>query len=407
MSTSLEGTWHAILIGEVETIDASIPASSSVANVFAATPGWLFMPAPTRLTLPRSSREVQLDAERIERAGGVGAILDRGGEDDLGVRLHDRVDVHGGLGERAEEPRGRGALDAVDGLLALVHDAGDQCLFEHLIVLLLDPRAISFFEGRTDVEPHIVTTRDLDRAGGHHACAGGRHLEHLVEADARQLAGVGHDPRVGGVDAEDVGVDLAMVGAERGSEGDRGGVGAAAAERRHLERGRDALEARDEDDRPLVERLVDPARPHLDDLGLPVHGVGDDPGLRAGERDRLVPEIVDHHRRERAGDPLPDRDEHVELARMRRAGDLVGEIEQLVGRVPHRREDADDAVPFVTGGDEPRGDALQLLGVADGGAAELHHDRAEVRGLRIGVDCRNGFVLGRGHADECRHEPPG
>jgi len=35
-----------------------IPAESSVANVFAATPGWLFIPAPTRLTFPRSSREV-------------------------------------------------------------------------------------------------------------------------------------------------------------------------------------------------------------------------------------------------------------------------------------------------------------------------------------------------------------
>ena len=59
MSTSVDGTWQAILIGEVETIAASIPAPSSVAKVFAATPGWLFMPAPTRLTLPRSSREVQ------------------------------------------------------------------------------------------------------------------------------------------------------------------------------------------------------------------------------------------------------------------------------------------------------------------------------------------------------------
>ena len=81
------------------------------------------------------------------------------------------------------------------------------------------------------------------------------------------------------------------------------------------------------------------------------------------------------------------------------------EIEQLVGRVAHRREDADDAVPFVTRGDEPRRDALQLLGVADGGAAELHHHRAEVGRLRVGVDRRNGFVLGRSHADECRHEP--
>ena len=167
----VEGTWHAILIGEVETIDASIPACLERRER---------LRGDARVALHSGADEADLaevvargprDAERVERAGGVGAILDRGGEDDLGVRLHDRVDVHGGLGERAEEPRGRGALDAVDGLLALVHDAGDQCLLEHLFVLLLDPRAVPFFEGRTDVEPHIVTTRDLDRAGGHHAGA--------------------------------------------------------------------------------------------------------------------------------------------------------------------------------------------------------------------------------------------
>ena len=402
MSTSVEGTWQAILIGEVETIDASIPAASSVAKVFAATPGWLFMPGADEADLAEVVARAPGDAEAVERAGRVRLVLDRGGEDDLGVRLQDRVDVHGRLRERAEELRRLGAVDAVHGLLALVHDAGDQSLLEHLI-LLLDPRAVSFLEGRADVEPHIVTARDLDRAGGQHACAGGRHLEHLVEADARQLAGAGDDARVGGVDAEDVGVDLAVVGAERGGERHGGRVGAAAAERRHLERRRDALEAGDEHDRALVERLVDPARAHLDDLGLAVHGVGDDPRLRAGEGDRLVAEVVDHHRGERARDPLSDRDEHVELARVRRGRDLLGELEQLVGRVPHRGEDADDAMAFLARGDEPRGDPLQLHRVGDGGAAELHHHgaelrRAELRRLGVRVDRRNGLVLGRGHA---------
>ena len=42
---------------------------------------------------------------------------------------------------------------------------------------------------------------------------------------------VGDDPRVGGEDAVDVGVDLADVGVERRGQRDRGGVGAAAAER--------------------------------------------------------------------------------------------------------------------------------------------------------------------------------
>ncbi len=38
------------------------------------------------------------------------------------------------------------------------------------------------------------------------------------------MAGVGHDARVGGEDAVDVGVDLADVGLERGGQGDGGGV---------------------------------------------------------------------------------------------------------------------------------------------------------------------------------------
>ena len=92
-------------------------------------------------------------------------------------------------------------------------------------------------------------------------------------------------------------------------------------------------------------------------FALPCDRVGDDPGLRAGERDRLVAEVVDRHRRERAGDPLADGDQHVELARLRARRDLVREREELVGRAAHRREDADDAVAGLARGDEPAGDA--------------------------------------------------
>ena len=345
------------------------------------------------------------DAEPLERPLRVGLVLDRGGEDDLGVCLHDRVHVHRGLCERAEELRRPGAVDAVHRLLALVHDAADQCLLEHFRLLLLDPRPFSFLEGRTNVEAHIVTTGDLDRAGGEDACSGGGHFEHLVEADARQLARVRDKPRVGRVDPADVGVDLAEVGAERGRERDRGRVGAAAAERRHLEGGRDALKAGDEHDRALVERLVDPAGAHLDDLRLAMDGVGDDAGLRAGQRDRLVAEVVDHHRGERARDPFADRDQHVELARVRRGGDLLSELEQLVRRAPHRGEDADDAMPLLARGDEPCCDPLQLLGVADRRAAELEHEGAAGRRLGVGVDSWNRFVLGRGHCSASVVEP--
>src|SRR5207244_4168035 len=82
-------------------------------------------------------------------------------------------------------------------------------------------------------------------------------------------------------------------------------------------------------------------RAHLGDLRLAVDRVGDDSGLRAGERDRLVAEVVDGHRAERVRDPLADRDEHVVLARVGAGRDLVSEPDQLVGGVAHRREDAD------------------------------------------------------------------
>ena len=61
------------------------------------------------------------------------------------------------------------------------------------------------------------------------------------------LRASGHDARVGGVDAVDVGVDLAA-GVERRGERDGGGVGAAAADRGDVHRLGEALEAGDDDD---------------------------------------------------------------------------------------------------------------------------------------------------------------
>ena len=60
-----------------------------------------------------------------------------------------------------------------------------------------------------------------------------------------------------------------------------------------------------------------------------------------------------------------------------RVGDPVREVDQLVGRVAHRREDGDDAAAFLLRRDDPPGDRLQPLRVADRRAAELHHERAD------------------------------
>jgi hypothetical protein len=138
-------------------------------------------------------------------------------------------------------------------------------------------------------------------------------------------------------------------------------------------------------------------RPHLDDLRLGVDRVRDDAGLRASQRDCLVAEVVDHHRGQGARDALAGRDEHVQLARVRPRRDLVGEVEELVRRPAHRRQHGDDSVTSLARGDEPPGDALQLLRVADGRAAELHHHRPERPCGRVGVDGGDGLVIGAGH----------
>ena len=222
----------------------------------------------------------------------------------------------------------------------------------------------------------LVVTSELDRAQLEDARTGGCHLQHLLVTDGVQLACVRHDAWVGCVNAVHVGVDLARVGAESGGERDGRRVRAAAAERRDVVVGRDPLEAGDEHDPLRVECLVDAARANVDDLRLAVGGVGDDPRLRPRQRDRLVTEVVDRHRTQRAGDALADGDQHVELARLRLRRDLVREPDEVVGRVAHRREHRHDPVSGLACRHEPLPDSLQALDVGDRGPAELHDDRA-------------------------------
>ena len=174
--------------------------------------------------------------------------------------------------------------------------------------------------------------------------AGAGHLEHLVEVDLGELAGLRHDARVGREHAGHVGVDLARVGAEGGGERHRGGVGAAPPERRDLVLDRDALEAGDDADLAGGERLADPIALDLEDLGLAVCRVGDDPDLAAGEALGVDAEVGERHAQQRHRHPLAGGQQHVHLAARQRLRDVVGELDQVVGRLAHRRHDDHDVV---------------------------------------------------------------
>ena len=224
---------------------------------------------------------------------------------------------------------------------------------------------------------------DLHRSQHQHLCPRRGHLEHFLVRDHRQSTRFRYDPRVGREHARHVRVDLAR-GAERGCQRDRRSVGPASAERRHVHRvAREALEPGDEHDLPVFERLEHPHRRDLPDLGLRVDGVGEDPRLRAGERHRLLPEVVYGHRDERARGPLSRREQHVELPRIGARGHAARELEQRVRRAAHRRDRPDDTQPALMGGDEPACDLAHPLRLAHRRAAELHDDGFRLR-LRRG-----------------------
>ena len=55
------------------------------------------------------------------------------------------------------------------------------------------------------------------------------------------------------------------------------------------------------------------------------------------------------------------------------------ELQEGVGRPPHRRDGADDPDAAFPCGDEPAGDVADLLGLAHGRSAEFHDDGLDLR----------------------------
>jgi hypothetical protein len=171
----------------------------------------------------------------------------------------------------------------------------------------------------------------------------------------------------------DVGVDLAHLGIYRCRQSDRRRVRAAAAERGHVPAGGDALKAGHQNDQILGQGLTDALGADVDDPGLGVRGVGDDPGLGTGQRDRPVTQVVDRHRAQRARDPLARGEEHVQLAAVGIGRDLLGHGDQLVGGLAPRGEHGHDSLAGFALPHDPASGMLDPLGIGDRGAAELHH----------------------------------
>ncbi len=316
--------------------------------------------------------------------------------------LDDHIDHDVAVGDGGEDAMAdTGAVgDANEGDPGLVLEQGGPAddHLAHPVGLGNDPRPLGVTEAAAHHDRHVELPAKLDAARVHDAGAEASQLQHLVVADGVHLAGFGHDARVGGVDAIDVGVDLAIdVGQDsnpaclrgrigilphvagvvfhHGGEGDGGGIGAAPAQGGDVEVLIDALEAGHDDDLSLVEGLAHPGGGDALDACLGVGAVGDDADLGAGKADGLLAQGLDGHGQESDGDLLAGGQEHVHLAGRRVLGDLAGQLDQLVGGVAAGADDDDDLMAFAFGADGPAGRRHDALRGRHAGAAEFLHDQ--------------------------------
>ena len=132
-----------------------------------------------------------------------------------------------------------------------------------------------------------------------------------------ELARLGDDVGIGGVDAVDVGVDLADVGPERRGQGHRGEIGAPPPEGGDLLVIAQPLETRHHGDLAVVEGAPHTLGGDPGDAGLGVGAIGAHADLGPGEGSRLEAEGVQCHGQERDGLLLAGGEQHVQLAGIR------------------------------------------------------------------------------------------
>ena len=243
-------------------------------------------------------------------------MLDLGlgnGEVDLGLAvgadgLDDHIDVDVLFGQGVEDFAGdAGAIfdpfEADAGLVFIQGDAADEWFFHDVLFLCDQSSGIVVEAAAGDkIDPHLFG--QFDGSVLQHLGPQRGQLQHLVVADAIHLFGFGLDPRVGGVDPVDVGVDFTQVRFHRSGDGHGGQVAAAPAQGRDATVGIDALKSGDDDDFALFQL---PAHRFGIDLFDPCGGValvGDDTGLPSRHRHGGISHLVERNAQQRTGDPL-------------------------------------------------------------------------------------------------------
>ena len=313
----------------------------------------------------RELRIVFCDGEGdVLRAAAAGGLQDDIDVDLLRRKFREQVERNAGFVFQSE--------DGKAGHIAVFGDASD----EHLLHFgnLLNHGTGDGIEAGKDFQFHVVFLRHFDGTVVQDLGAEGGEFQHFVVGDLFEFLRVLDLPRVGGVDAFDIGEDLALVGVERRRQSDSGGVGTAAAEGRDVVIFVEPLETGHDDDLVLVELGVDAVGVDLLDAGHGVLGVRLEPCLPAKKGDDRDAQLLECHREERDGDLLAGGEELVHFPLGMTRVDLFGFGDEVVRGIALRGDDDDDVVALAVGVRDDVRDVHDALGIGDGRTAEFLYD---------------------------------
>ena len=265
-------------------------------------------------------------------------------------------------------------------------DAGDELTF-HLGFLELgfqflvahDQRAGEvvlggIIEGGKHLHDHAFLHGEADRAGLQHLGADRSQLQHFLIGDEVQLAGTRHDARVCGVDAVDVGVDVATIGLDRRGHRDRRCVRTATAQRRHPAIVHHALETGDDGDLAGLHRRDQRIGLDRADARLGMGLDRADRQLPAQPAARVHADRLQRHRQQAAGDLFACRHDDIIFGRVVKGGGFLAEADQAIGLAGHGRHHDRHFMALVDDMFDARGHVANSLHPRHGGAAEFHHD---------------------------------
>ena len=195
------------------------------------------------------------------------------------------------------------------GNTGILRHARDICLFH--FDDLLDFRAGFPLQTGHDFHVHMIFFGQLHAAVVEYLGPLAGQLQHFIIGDLLQLHRAGGHPRVRGIHAVHIGVDLAQVRAEGGGQSHGAGVGPAPAQGGHVAEAVDSLEASHQDDLVLVQLPLDALGIDLLDAGVGIGAGGLDAHLPGGKAHHRQAHVLQRHSAQGDGDLLSGTQEHI------------------------------------------------------------------------------------------------